>query len=875
MRIRLLFPLLCVINTFCYGQEHKIAPELQMLLRSGSMESLEIAVAFEENVDFELLGSMFSEKKIPVDQRPAFVEKALKQTAESSQKQLIGHCLAHFNDKIYKLYPSWMVNRIFMECHPSVIPALASFPEVALIYIESGQIIFEEPVFSSAGNSDRSPGSAEPGLYAINAPRMWELGYTGRGRMVYNYDTGVWPDHPAFADRFIGKRFPLSQSWIGYSSPVPTGEINSHGTHVLGTMAGLVSETSDTLGVAVNAYWIANDFVGTSVQSLPSIEAMISAFEWALNPDGDPGTTYDVPDVINNSWRWYDAADKVHCGEGIIVDLMNAIEAAGIANVFAGGNFGPDNTTISSPQRINTSKVNTFSVGSVNANLNYPYPISDFSSRGPTQCDGSDFERIHPQVVAPGEMVRSAWGTDAYNTISGTSMACPHVSGAVLLLKEAFPYLAGEKLLWALYETAIDFGETGEDNTFGNGLIDVFAAFQYLSQTFEPVDPKNALWDLSIDEISGLDKNNISCENVIFPIIHFSNKGINPIDSFIIKYWFTGRSDTMELVLDTLMLPAGTFEFHFEGIELDEPGWVELNIDVRIPGVLNEYDLYNNRHKTSVRKYDLVNIPFLENFETDIQDSVWWQFNPDYSTTWQTVPLTGHGDNLKALTMQFFNYSPRAKQLDQIVLLNVPLPDSLETVLSFDLAYAPFLKSNPEYRDTFRVRVLDNCDFNRSLTVYEKAGDSLVTYNSITLNFQPKNPGQWRKEIISLKEFAGSTVSLVFETVNQKWNNLYLDNIRLDTNSLYLTAFQPDKQDSGYFLYPNPANDHIRIKMDEAPSNDFKICLYNSLGELIREKAIQVGDEWTMNVADLNSGIYFLQIEGQQHNRKTVRFVKN
>ena len=99
-------------------------------------------------------------------------------------------------------------------------------------------------------------------------------------------------------------------------------------------------------------------------------------------------TTSDIPDVISNSWRWYDDPDTAQCG-GYVVNLMNAIEAAGIANVFSGGNFGPSNTTVSAPQRINTSEVNTFSVGSINGNVAFPHPISTFSSIGPKQCPGT------------------------------------------------------------------------------------------------------------------------------------------------------------------------------------------------------------------------------------------------------------------------------------------------------------------------------------------------------------------------------------------------------------------------------------------------------------------------------------------------------
>ena len=74
-------------------------------------------------------------------------------------------------------------------------------------------------------NYDRTPNGVENGLIAINAPAMWSLGYTGRGRLAYNYDTGVWPSHPAFSNRFIGDRFPMEQSWIGYFNPFPNGSV--------------------------------------------------------------------------------------------------------------------------------------------------------------------------------------------------------------------------------------------------------------------------------------------------------------------------------------------------------------------------------------------------------------------------------------------------------------------------------------------------------------------------------------------------------------------------------------------------------------------------------------------------------------------------
>ena len=150
------------------------------------------------------------------------------------------------------------------------------------------------------------------------------------------------------------------------------------------------------------------------------------------------------------------------------------------------------------------------SVGSINAN-NDDYPISTFSCRGPTQCPGDGSLSIYPEVVAPGQNVRSAWGKDEFNTISGTSMAAPHVSGVVLLLKEAFPFLTGQEILLALYNTATDLGEVGEDNTFGMGIIDAYAAFNYLANSYDPIPPNYIANDLVLLEITNI-PNKTSCE---------------------------------------------------------------------------------------------------------------------------------------------------------------------------------------------------------------------------------------------------------------------------------------------------------------------------------------------------------------------------
>ena len=150
----------------------------------------------------------------------------------------------------------------------------------------------------------------------------------------------------------------------------------------------------------------------------------------------------------------------------IYVDVLTAVEAAGVAVVFSAGNAGPGPETITAPKSVNVDLVNTFSVASVNANATN-IVVSGFSSRGPSVCGGEGSLLIKPEVSAPGDNVRSADLDNEYINRSGTSMASPHVAGSIIVLKQAFPNATSRELKMALYRSCKDLGEPGEDNTYG------------------------------------------------------------------------------------------------------------------------------------------------------------------------------------------------------------------------------------------------------------------------------------------------------------------------------------------------------------------------------------------------------------------------
>ena len=732
---------------------------------------------------------------------------------------------------------------------------MLQFSNISSIKIENNQFIAHDDFKESADNN-RTPNGVENGLIAINAPAMWALGYTGRGRLAYNYDTGVWPNHPAFSNRFIGDRFPMQQSWIGYFNTFPNGSIQNHGTHTLGTIAGLVESTNDTIGVAFGSYWIANDFVTSTVQALPPIVNMIEAFQWALNPDNDTSTTEDVPDVINNSWRWYDGNDTIHC-QGFVVNLMNAIEAAGIANVFSGGNSGPNNSSVNSPQRINTSEVNTFCVGSVNGNISFPPPISNFSTRGPSQCSASGSLSIHPEVVAPGQNVRSAWEQNNFNTISGTSMAAPHVSGAILLLKEAFPFLSGEELLWALYLSAVDLGVLGEDNIYGMGIIDVHAAFQHLSQIHNPVDPSSLIYDIHLDSLTIPNFRENTCENTFTPTVCFKNLG----DFSITNIEFTLKINGDTILNNTWtgsLAPNSSSSFTLPVLSGLSSGKNEIQVLANLGNSFNEYDYFNNSTilRFSIIK-EITTLPFIEDFENGINDSTWIIENIDLDKTWGVDSTSGLPWSNQSACIKLFYYAPRSNQKDGLITPKISLSISDDLFLTFDIAYQKRSASGV-LNDTLKVFVSNNCGLSYDYLIYEKYGYELSTFDTSSFDFVPEYFTHWRNDTINLSSFSNEDILVKFETTNRAGNNLYLDNIKVfEGLNAPVSISKTDLLE--FELYPNPTGSNINILFKSYNSNHSFVTIYNPLGEIMLSSKLD-GYHTLLPTKKLSSGIYIVQL---------------
>lgn len=240
------------------------------------------------------------------------------------------------------------------------------------------------------------------GVRLIQAPEIWEESNQGEGIVVAVIDTGVDTDHPDLKDQIIGGRN-FTTDYNG--NPDVYEDNNGHGTHVSGTIAASLNNDG-VVGVAPKAKILSLKVL--SGEGFGNYEWIISAINYAVEWRGPKNERVRV---ISMSLG----------GPEDVPELHNAIKNAvseGVSVVVAAGNEGDDREDTfeySYPGSYNE----VIQVGAVNHDLD----LAPFTNTN-TEVD----------LVAPGVNVVSTYLDNKYASLSGTSMATPHVAGALALL---------------------------------------------------------------------------------------------------------------------------------------------------------------------------------------------------------------------------------------------------------------------------------------------------------------------------------------------------------------------------------------------------------------------------------------------------------
>jgi subtilisin family serine protease len=281
----------------------------------------------------------------------------------------------------------------------------------------------------------------------IGAPTAWQAGLTGTGTKVAVIDTGIDLNHPDLAGQVVE-----SVDFTGTDLVDAVG----HGTHVASTIAGTGAASGGKYrGVAPGAKLL--DVKVCVFEGCPD-SAILAGMIWAAEHGAD---------VANMSLGGPDTPG-IDPLEAAVHDLTAKY---GTLFVVAAGNEGEyGDVTINSPG----SADEALTVGAVSKTKT----LAEFSSRGPRTADAA----VKPDITAPGVAIvaaRSADGSfdpidgnDAYTSLSGTSMATPHVAGAAALLAQQHPDWRPAQLKSTLTAAASPSDDLGPYEQ-GAGLVDV------------------------------------------------------------------------------------------------------------------------------------------------------------------------------------------------------------------------------------------------------------------------------------------------------------------------------------------------------------------------------------------------------------------
>jgi subtilisin family serine protease len=466
----------------------KVSPWVAAAIAGGG--SNEILVVLAEQADLDTAAAVPE-----LAARRRAVRDALWETAQRSQQGL----RAWLDAAGFRYRSFSVVNALHVSgADAALVAALAARPDVARI--EANPRIRQKLPQPSLGPKGGQPESIEWNVNLIRAPEMWAAGFTGQGIVVGNQDTGFDWAHPALKNQYRGWNGTAADhdyNWhdaihsgggvCGPDSPTPCDDYG-HGTLTVGVSIGS-DGGANQIGVAPGARWIGcrnmDQGWGTPATYLECLEFFLAPYPVGGTPaDGNPAM---APDVTNNSWT---CPPEEGCSWDTLQAAIEAQRAAGILTVVAAGNSGPSCSTVQDPPAIYDA---AFSVGATDAGDS----IASFSSLGPVTVDGSN--RLKPDICAPGDNVRSSAPGGDYASASGTSLAAPHVAGAVALLWSASPALKGrvDATEQALAHSAVarfssqcgDPANTVPNNVFGWGRLDTLAAYAIFADGFESGDP--------------------------------------------------------------------------------------------------------------------------------------------------------------------------------------------------------------------------------------------------------------------------------------------------------------------------------------------------------------------------------------------------
>lgn len=406
---------------------HKIAPDLRSQMESVKNESQDEKISVIVMLEQHQSDHFSSNFKTATKYQRRQTIHSIKSSAGNSQKDVLALLEKRkVRGDIENVRAFWVVNALAVKATPEVLVELAQRPEVKLVELD----------YEVKALEDTLPW----GVDRINAEFVWngtEGGSdvvagrnAGKGINISILDTGIDYNHPDLANNYRG----------GYdlvNNDADPMDDNGHGTHCAGIVAAVDNDIG-VIGTAPEVYLYAVKVLGSSGSG--HISDVVAGIQWSVD------NNIDIISMSFGSGSGSMALEKA-CENAYNAGLL-LVAAAG-----NDGNRGGSGDNVDYPARYDS----VIAVAAIDSNNKR----ASFSSTGPAV-----------ELAAPGVEINSTDRGGGHTIKSGTSMACPHVTGTAALVWKAYPEYANIQVRERLRRTAHDLGNPGRDTWYGYGLVD-------------------------------------------------------------------------------------------------------------------------------------------------------------------------------------------------------------------------------------------------------------------------------------------------------------------------------------------------------------------------------------------------------------------
>ncbi|MGE8203349.1 S8 family serine peptidase [Heyndrickxia sp. NPDC080065] len=777
-----------------------------------SSDKVTFLIKFKEQADTEKAAkkaasnaskAKLSAVKTKLAKRSAVVSE-LRATAIETQGDVINYLEKEKKNGTVKDFESfYIVNGMAVTATKDVMEKLASFGAVEKILpnetrqLNGSAVSASGPVKDTKTTEKPKAGTnaIEWNIDRIGAPQVWNMGIDGSGTVIANIDTGVQWDHPALKEKYRGynpanPNTPNNEmNWFDATAGRATPyDDQGHGTHTMGTMVGSEPNGANQIGVAPGAKWIA---VKAFTAQGGTDRDLLAAGEWILAPKDAQGNPHVemAPDVVNNSWSGGRGIDEWYR------PMVQNWRAAEIFPEFSAGNtslFEPGGPgSIANPANYPES----FATGATDINNK----LASFSLQGP-----SPYGEVKPDISAPGVNIRSSVPGGVYEGgWNGTSMAGPHVSAVVALLRQVNASLTVDQIEEILMNTATPLTDStfpnSPNNGYGYGLVNAFDAVSSIMNglgkvkgqvtkqgddteppTYEHNAPTETYADMSLPLTIHV-SDNVSVESVTLQYQGQDGQWKN-VEAKRTSGDYKSGDYAAEIPGDQIKIPSLKYKWKIKDFGNNEV-------------VSNQYD---------VRVLPGITIGYFQDFEST--PAGWYSFGTKDSWQWGK-PTSGPNRAASGEKVYATNLSGQYDNSANMTLVMPPID------LPEGNAYLQF-KSWYELEN--------NWDFGHVFVSTDKVNwTQLARYSGVTAN--------WTDQEVNLSAYSGQRIYIGFNVTTdgsvqkQGW---YIDDVKLAATSntsgsskgnMSLGVVKDDGKDSLKKEKVNPASIKPELPKKDAP----------------------------------------------------------